>query len=259
MIGANEIEAGLRELGVQPGDLLLVHCSLSRFGLVAGGEQTVVESLRRAVGRFGTVAMPAQSWHLCDPDFLNDPELDAPARDAMRRSLPAYDLRLTPTRTMGRVAELFRTLPGAVRSPHPHRSFAAEGPAAESITGRHELADPFGEDSPLTRLCAENATVLLLGVGYDSCTALHLAETRAYRGAPRALVRNGAPMTVDGERRWVSWSEPVVDDARFIEIGEAFEALGSVRTARIGDAVCRSVPMSSLVDFAEATLATMVA
>lgn len=257
IVSAAEIEAGLRELGVRGGDLLLVHCSLSSFGHVAGGEQAMVEALRVVAGRFGTIVMPSQSWQLCDPDFLDDPTLDAAAREAMRSALPAYDTRLTPTRTMGRVAELFRTLPDAVRSPHPHRSFAAEGPAAESITARHELAEPFGEDSPLARLYAEEATVLLLGVGYESCTALHLAETRATHRAPRALVRNGAPMLSGGERRWVRWSEPVVEDDRFAEIGAAFEALSEVRTARIGDAMCRSMPLSRLVDFAAGALSDL--
>jgi aminoglycoside 3-N-acetyltransferase len=35
----------------------------------------------------------------------------------------------------------------------------------------------FGEHSPLARLEEVGAQVLLLGVGYDVCTAFHLAET----------------------------------------------------------------------------------
>jgi aminoglycoside 3-N-acetyltransferase len=243
-----DILEGLRALGVEHGATVLVHCALSQFGLVAGGEQAVLQALRHAVGVLGTVVMPSQSWHLCDPDFLDDPSQDLATRRAMRDALPAFDPALTPTRTMGRVAELFRTLPGSHRSPHPHRSFAAAGLAAETIVRTHDHDDPFGETSPLARLYDERATILLLGVGYESCTALHLAEARA--GGPRASVRNGAPLLVDGIRCWVAWEEPVVDDELFPQIGAAFEETGAVTRVRIGAAECRSIPLADLIDFA---------
>jgi len=249
IIGSVQIAEGIRDLGIEPGDTVVVHCSLSAFGLVAGGEQAVVEGLRTAVGDHGTIVMPAQSWQLCDPDFLDDPAYDAAARQALRASLPAYDPALTPTRSMGRVAELFRCQPGVVRSRHPHRSFAAEGPAARLVLETQPDEDPFGEESPLARLYDRGATVLLLGVGYASCTALHLAEGRAALGRPSA--RNGVvEVTEDGRRSWRMWDEVVVDDARFPEIGRAFERRVPVPVTRIGDAECRAVPLAPLVDFA---------
>ncbi|MGX5695473.1 aminoglycoside N(3)-acetyltransferase [Agromyces soli] len=249
----DELAGGFRALGIEPGDAIIVHCSLSSFGTVVGGEQAVVEALRLAVGPMGTIVMPSQSWQLCDPDFLDDPALDQDARDRVRRLLPPFDPALTPTRTMGRVAELFRTQPGAMRSAHPHRSFAAEGLEAAAVVAEHELDDPFGERSPLAKLYAARAKVLLLGVGYESCTALHLAETRA-AGANRPRVRNGAPVLVAGQRRWVDWLEPVVDDALFAEIGAEFDAAGGARAMRIGAATCRAMELAELVDFAEPRL-----
>jgi len=248
VVAEADILEGLRALGVEPGATVIVHCALSRFGAVAGGEQVVVQALLQAVGPLGTVVMPSQSWHLCDPDFLDDPAQDDAMRAALREALPVFDAALTPTRTMGRVAELFRTLPGSHRSPHPHRSFAAAGLAAEAIVRTHDHDDPFGETSPLARLYEERATILLLGVGYESCTALHLAEGRA--AGARATVRNGAPVLVDGRRRWVTWEEPVVDDELFPHIGAAFDETGAVTRVRIGAAECRAVPLAELVDFA---------
>jgi aminoglycoside 3-N-acetyltransferase len=255
VVGSEELSGGLTELGVEHGDTLIVHCSLAAFGFVAGGEQQVLQALRDAVGLLGTVAMPSQSWHLCDPDFLDDPAMDSDTRELVRRRLPAFDPVLTPTRTMGRTAELFRTLPGSVRSPHPHRSFTANGPAATHLMSEHPHDDPFGERSPLARLYEDRAKVLLLGVGYESCTALHLAETRAAGGGTRSLVHNGAPLWVDGRREWVSWQEPTVDDTDFARIGEQFDQTGEVRRATIGSAQCRSMEFVGLVDFAQRWLA----
>jgi aminoglycoside 3-N-acetyltransferase len=252
-IGTGDLVEGLRALGVEPGDAILVHCALSSFGMVVGGEQAVIEALRVVVGPMGTIVMPAQSWQLCDPDFLDDPGLNRRVRERVRQLLPAFDPALTPTRTMGRVAELFRAQTGVLRSPHPHRSFAAEGLEAEAVVADHQLDDPFGEGSPLARLYAIGAKIVLLGVGYQSCTALHLAEVRA-GGAERPRVRNGAPILIDGRRSWVDWLEPIVDDKRFPHVGAEFDALAGSRSVKIGAARCRSMELVALVDFAPSRL-----
>ncbi len=50
------ITEAIRKLGVQTGDLLMVHASLKAIGPVEGGAETVVAALRSAVGA---------DWH-CD-------------------------------------------------------------------------------------------------------------------------------------------------------------------------------------------------
>ncbi len=249
LVTGDDLVGWLLAAGVRRDDVLLAHCSLSAFGTVVGGEQTVIAALREVVGSAGTIVMPAQSWQLCDPDYLDDPALDAAQRELVRRALPAFDPRLTPTRTMGVVAELFRTLPGVRRSPHPHRSFSAWGASADAITLAQPLDAPFGEESPLAALYARDAKVVLLGVGYESCTALHLAEMRSGRALART-VPNGAPVRVTGERTWVTWDEPVLEDADFPALGAAFERAAGVLPARVGGAECRVVSMVALVDFA---------
>src|SRR5690242_16991422 len=94
---ANDLGA----LGVTEGAVVLAHISLSRLGRVVGGEQAVIEALLRVVGPSGTVVMPAQSWQLCDPEYLGDPEVPREVWPLIRDNLPAYDPAVTPTRTMG--------------------------------------------------------------------------------------------------------------------------------------------------------------
>ena len=239
----------LRALGLAAGSVVLVHASLSRLGAVVGGEQAVVLALEEVLGPDGTIVVPTQSWHLCDPAYLGDPGVPPDRWDDVRAALPAYDPAWTPTRTMGAVADAVRTRAGAVRSAHPHRSFAAVGPHAGEVVARHDLADPVGEGSPLAALYALDAQVLLLGVGHDKNTSLHLAEARS--GLPLPTVPNGAPLLVDRVRRWVTFDEPVVDDADFGEVGAAFAAAGAgERHGVVGRADARLMPVRALVDFA---------
>lgn len=239
----------LDDLGVTRGSVVLAHISLSRLGRVVGGEQAVIQALLGMVGPSGTVVMPAQSWQLCDPEYLNDPDVPSEIWPLIRDHLPAYDPAVTPTRTMGAVAELFRTIPGAVRSAHPHRSFAALGPHAAEIVAVHDLDSPNGERSPLKAMYDLDARTLLLGVGHAKSTILHLAEHRS--GTLTETVRNGAPLVVDGRRTWVEYDETVVQDDDFDDVGADFARdTGLQRAGRVGNATGRLVPQRPFVDFA---------
>ena len=247
-VTTDQLVADLCALGVQAGMTLMVHTSLRSLGWVVGGPQAVLEALRDAVGPDGTLVMPTQSWQLCDPAFLKE----APAEwwPTIRDHLPLYNQATTPSQTMGAVAELFRTTPGALRSPHPHRSITAVGPRAARITARHRFDSPAGEESPLGALVDLDASVLLLGVTAAKTTILHLAEHRAaYPG--KQTVPNGAAMLVDGRRTWVTWDELDVHDHDFEDVAEAFATdTGLVRTGRVGDARAQLLPARPLVEYA---------
>ena len=239
-------------LGVREGMVLLVHASMSAIGWVPGGEQTVLEALSETVGDSGTLVMPTQSWQLCDPAYLSSTDVPRDWWPHVRESLPAFDAARTPTRTMGALAELFRSQPGTVRSSHPHRSFAAAGPDARHIVATHDLDSPTGERSPLRAMVDLAGWVLLLGVGHEKSTTLHLAEDRCdYPG--KHAVRNAAPVTVAGRRTWVDWRELWPADDDFAQVGAAFaERTGLVCSARVGRAPALLMPQRELVDFAAA-------
>ncbi|WP_219835439.1 aminoglycoside N(3)-acetyltransferase [Paenibacillus sp. R14(2021)] len=238
----------LRALGVQEGDKLLVHSSLSSLGWVCGGPQAVVQALQLAVGEAGTLIMPAQSGDWSDPAEWAHPPVPAAWLDTIYREMPAFDPLLSPTRGMGRIAELFRTFPGTIRSRHPQVSFCANGPHAEEIVSDHPLTPQFGLASPLGKLQALDAKVLLLGAGYDSCTSFHLAEA-LIEAMPTK--RMGAAMTEDGGRIWKWFHDFAYDSEDFDRIGEQLDEDGSARSGRIGNADCRLFDLAEGVRTAE--------
>ena len=54
-----DIEDGLRQLGLGQGDVAEVHSSLSSLGLVEGGAPTVVDALMSVVSAQGALVMSA--------------------------------------------------------------------------------------------------------------------------------------------------------------------------------------------------------
>ena len=148
----SEIAEALRSVGLQSGDAVMVHTSLGKIGYVCGGAQAVIEALIEVVGQEGTVMMPSQSWKNLDPETGVHWDADESDWQRIRDHWPAYNKTITPTNTMGAVAEMFRSWPGAVRSDHPARSVAAWGKHAEYLTENHGLSDIFGETSPVAKL-----------------------------------------------------------------------------------------------------------
>jgi aminoglycoside 3-N-acetyltransferase len=239
----------LRALGVEPGVTLFVHSSLSSLGWVAGAAQAVVVALQTAVGPDGTLVMPAHSTGLSEPAQWRHPPVPKSWWEAIRAETPAFDPKLTPTRGMGRIPETFRSGDGVLRSNHPHASAAAWGRHARFVTADHALDRGVGDGSPMARVYDLDGWVLLLGVGHARNTSLHLCEYRAHFPS-RKTSPQGAPILVDGERRWVEFEDLEWDDEDFPQIGAAFEAeTDEVRIGKIALAESRLMRQRALVDF----------
>lgn len=244
-----DILEALSEVGVGKGQDVMVHTSLSSLGFVCGGAQVVIEALLETVGSEGTIMMPAQSWKNLDPSsgvHWKEPES---WWNLIRENWPAYDKDITPTNTMGAVAEMFRRWPGTLRSDHPARSVAAWGSHAEYLTAGHDLSNIFGDGSPIGKLYGLDGLVLLIGVGYDKNTSLHLADARAEYPGKHNSIEHSAVIE-NGCRVWKRYETLYVDGKDFTEIGEAFENTCTVHKTTLGNGTVRLMKQRELVDFA---------
>lgn len=238
----------LGSLGLNEGDTVIVHTSLSKLGWVCGGTQAIVQALLKKLGPEGTLVMPAHSGNWSDPAGWGNPPVPREWIDTIYEEMPAFDPAITPTYAIGQVAESFRTFPGTKRSNHPQTSFCANGKLASYIVAEHHLTPQFGDDSPLGKLYTLNAKVLLLGVGFDSCTMLHLAET-TLAGMPQK--RMGAAILEDEQRTWKWFMDYGYDAGDFDALGAQFEAESSVHNGKVGEADCKLFRARDAVDYAK--------
>ncbi len=237
----------LRAIGLGPGMTVIVHCALSKLGWVNGGAVALIQALMDALTPEGTLVMPAHSGNLSDPKYWCNPPVPESWQQTIRDTMPAYEPEITPTSGIGTVPELFRKFPGVLRSNHPALSFTAWGKHAEVITKGHRLEYSLGDGSPLARIYDLDGHVLLIGVGHDRNTSIHLAE---YRAKARPLQRQGAPVLENGISVWKEYDDIEVDSDCFPDIGGAFELTHPIVKGMVGSAECRLMRQRPLVDFA---------
>ncbi|GGR70534.1 AAC(3) family N-acetyltransferase [Streptomyces humidus] len=204
----------LRDLGVRRGGVLLAHASLSGAGLAPA---VVRDALLRALGPQGTLVTPAftpENSDTSERDRALTAHLTERQKALYRAAMPAFDPNVTPCPAVGALADCVRATPRAVRSGHPQTSFAAIGPRARELLAGHDPHCHLGERSPLARLYAVNAQILLFRVGFEACSAFHLAE---YRMTPLPPTRTYRCVAGSGE--WISYEDIVLDDSDFAAIG----------------------------------------
>ncbi|WP_042350154.1 AAC(3) family N-acetyltransferase [Bacillus massiliogorillae] len=235
------------DLGIKKGMSIIVHSSLKSLGWVCGGPIAVVEALMEVVGEEGTIVMPTHSSDLSEPSYWDNPPVPEEWWETIRAEMPPFDPQTTPTLAMGKIVECFRTYEGVVRSYHPTCSFAAWGKHSHYITSEHSLAFSLCEESPLQKLYNLNASILLIGVGYDNNTSLHLAECFA---DSCYSCQQGSPIIENNVRVWKEYEDFIYDVEPFNEIGSEFEKNYPVSIGKVGMAECRLIPQKPLVDFA---------
>ena len=243
---ANSLVRDFRKIGIEPGMTLMVHSSLSAIGWVLGGAPTVVETLLEVVGKEGTLVMTAATPYCADPESWDDLDLPSAWLGKIRENLPVFDAKKTPT-SLGAIPECFRTWPGTVRSYHPISSVCANGPSSREITKEHSLAFSEAGDTPYEKLYHLNASILLLGVGFNRCTALHFAESQVTN---RRTKQSRFPIIEGGQRTWVEVQDMGNDNStHFPIVGDKFVAAGNAKIGSIGQARSTLFEMKRLVSF----------
>ena len=180
------LAAAISELSLD-GSAVAVHVSLRSFPRVAGGPEGLVGAFldrgctllvpTMANTRFSIPAPPG------DRPARNGTDYDATAANAEREPWPGLSDIYDPSRTdtdpdLGATPAYVASHPDRVRSTRSPGSLTAIGPLASELMAAETAEDMFG---PYRALVALGGHVLLIGVGLDRMTVLHLAEVEAGR------------------------------------------------------------------------------
>lgn len=230
----DRIAADLPRLGVQTGDVLMIHSSLRSLGHVVGGAATVVDALLEVLGPTGTLVGPSFNFETAqDPGFVFDP-LNTPS-------------------DMGAVADEIRLRAGNLRSRHLTHSVSAIGPQARIIVSAPGKT-AWAADSPLGTIFKLDGRFLLLGVTYQSFTACHVLEVafhlryRIIDTLRRRLRRtDGSLVPYESIVYLRDVGYPGYD---FNRLGQAMEDAGLTSVAPVGNAVARLIPARLLSEYA---------
>lgn len=234
-----DIKAGLKVLGLRKGDCVGVHSSLSSFGVVEGGADTVIDALLETVGETGTVVMPTHSNNLAKVELTS--EEIAIGVSWLFKIMP-YDPKETPC-TTGVIPETFRKRNGVVRSLHPSLSIAAKGPRAKEIVETQSGRSLDG----WKRMLELDGYVLLMGVGLRVCTAMHLAESRV-QFPEHILKKITSPKWFFEKYPENEWEWDVGPYPDFAKLEEPCLKYGIMKTAKVGEATLKLVKLRKLVD-----------
>lgn len=179
----------LEELGITSGATVMVHSSMDELArrVPELNAMKLVELLQSRLGRDGTLLMPTFPFLGLQLHYVETHD--------------TFDPRRTPSQ-VGLATEVFRRMPGVLRSLHPTHPVAGWGKHARELLATHHLGSTFGPNSPMYKLQEYGGLVAGLGAGLNRFTILHVAEevhpaTRAHRFEAQAR----AMTIIDGSRR----------------------------------------------------------
>jgi aminoglycoside 3-N-acetyltransferase len=153
----------LQTIGIEKGDSLLVHSSLSKMGYLENGPDTLIDALLEVIGSTGNLLMPSSSNALLQLDYIRNNQL--------------FDVQNSPSK-LGAITEVFRKRKGVLRSLNVTEPVCALGPdALYLIEGHFDELTPYTKKSPFYRLIEKNGKILYIGVTLANAgTSLHLLE-----------------------------------------------------------------------------------
>lgn len=162
-ISKDQLIQDLIDCGIQKGESVLIHSSLSKIGYLKNGPKDLVDALFAVIGEKGNVLMP------------NSPNAEFQLNYIKKNRL--FDVKNSVSK-LGAISEYFRLLPGAKRSGHPTEPVSCIGPDAEYFTQTHfGEKTPYTKNSPFYKLTEKKGKILYIGVTFANAgTSLHLLE-----------------------------------------------------------------------------------
>ena len=237
-VNKEDIKYSLRTVGLKEKNVVLVHSSLSSFGYVVGGADTIIDALLETVGKEGTIVMPTFTW-----GSFHDQEK------------VVFDLANTSVKSeVGIIPEIFRKRKEAIRSHHICHSVAAIGPHRKDVMG--EGVRSFGKGSTFEQLYKLDAWNLFLGVGFSSYTELHSVEEymqvpyRYYRDFKGSFVILPDGTEVPSQSVEYLRKKGYINDFKKME--KVFSKHKALHTCRIGKAKIINVRIKDIFDITTA-------
>src|SRR5580693_10189769 len=159
MHSREQLANDLRKLGVEPGDMVMVHASVRAVGEIAGGPDLIHLALKDALTAEGSLIMYASCPRYYDE--VGHGNLTREQEEILRK-LPAFDpLTARSARDNGTLVEFFRTYPDSRVNYHVAR-FVVWGKQADHLISEQPWNYAFGSRSPLDRFLNLDVRILLL-------------------------------------------------------------------------------------------------
>ena len=232
MLTFRDFITGFRKLEIDHSLPIIVHASLSAFGEVHGGAETVLGALGSS---FYTLMMPVFTYKAMIIPEVGPPDnaISYGSGNDTNWKAEIYRSDMPADTMLGAVAESFRTHPKAFRSVHPILSFA--GINAKTILDAQTLKEPL---LPIKKLMDGEGWVLLLGVDQTVNTSIHYGEQLAGR---KQFIR------------WALTAKGVILCQRFPGCSDGFGDItphldGVIHRVELGEAVIQAIPVVNLVD-----------
>jgi aminoglycoside 3-N-acetyltransferase len=232
MLGFRDLSSGLRQLDLDPCCPVMMHASLSAFGEIRGGAETLLGAVSSLTSGLMMPAFTYKTMIVPEEGPPDNGMVYGSQRDQNRMAeFYRPDMPVDPS--LGVTAETLRRLPGARRSTHPALSFC--GYQADTALAAQTIAEPL---APIAALAEMGGWVLLLGVNQTVNTSLHLAEQLA--GRPQFT---GWALTYGG----------VVECPNFPGCSKGFAKAAVfledlTRRIQIGNARVEAIPLAGMIE-----------
>jgi aminoglycoside 3-N-acetyltransferase len=232
MLTFRDLYTALRKLDLDRARPVIAHGSLSSFGAVNGGADTILGAL---LSISNSVVMPTFTFKT-----MLIPEV-GPENNAMRygsgkdlnRMAEFYTPDLPVDTLMGTIPEALRVHPKAHRSMHSILSFG--GINSDLELQKQTLKEPL---APIHALRENEGWVILLGVDHTVNTSIHYGELLA------------------GRKQFVRWAltpEGVMECPGFPGCSNGFNAITPsldqvIRRVQVGSSLVQAIPIAALVE-----------